>query len=145
MITISSTKQKRNFQMTWLTEFPWLALDADLDITNCKICCKWANVCDPKSALGMGSHKFRKHPLYAHARSMNNAACVMRNDSSNKPIKDMPIAKAVVSLQKEQHHKLKSLFNTAYAIAKNCHPKIVFICLLTLDYAKWFLPDFYHP
>ena len=131
--------------MSWLTEFPWLALDADLDIMNCKICCKWANVCVRNSALGMESHKFRKHTLYAHARSTNHAPCVMRNDSSNKPIKDMPIGKAVVSLQKEQHHKLKSLLNTAYASAKNCHPKIAFICLLTLNYAKWFLPDFYHP
>lgn len=115
-------KRKRNFQMSWLTEFPWLALDADLGIMKCKICCKWANVCDPKSPLVMGSDKFRKDPLYAHAKSANHAACVMRNDSSNKPIKDTPIGKAVVRLQQEQHHKLKSLFNTAYAIAKNCRP-----------------------
>ena len=33
-------KRKRNFQMSWLTEFPWLALDADLGIIKCKICCK---------------------------------------------------------------------------------------------------------
>ena len=62
----------------------------------------------------MGSDKFRKDPLYTHAKS---ATCVMRNDHSNKPIKDTPIGKAVVHLQKEQH-KLKGLFNTAYAMLK---------------------------
>ena len=60
-------KRKRNFQLSWLAEFPWFALDADLGIMKCKICCKWANVCDPKSPLVMGSDKFRKDPLYAHA------------------------------------------------------------------------------
>ena len=30
-------KWKRNFQLSWLTEFPWLALDADLGITGCDI------------------------------------------------------------------------------------------------------------
>ena len=70
----------------------------------------------------MGSDKFRKDPLYAHGKSANHAAYVMRNDRSNKPIKDTSIGKAVVRLQKEQHHKLKGLFNTAYAIARNCRP-----------------------
>ena len=97
-------KRKRNFQMSWLTEFPWLALDGDLGIMKCKIYCKRANVCDPKTPLVIGSDKFRKDPLYAHAKSANNAACVMRNDRSKKPIKDTPIGKAVVRLQKEQHH-----------------------------------------
>ena len=66
----------------------------------------------------MGSDKFRKDPLYARAKSARHVACVMRNDRSNKPIKDMPIGKAVVRLQKEQHHKSKGLFNTAYAMLK---------------------------
>ena len=35
-------KRKRNFQMSWPTEFPWLELDADLGIMKCKICCKYA-------------------------------------------------------------------------------------------------------
>ena len=30
-------KRKRNFQMSWLTEFAWLTLDADLGIMKCKI------------------------------------------------------------------------------------------------------------
>ena len=55
-------KRKRNFQLSWLTEFPWLVLDGDLGIMKCKICCKWANVCDPKSPLVMGNDKFRKDP-----------------------------------------------------------------------------------
>ena len=70
----------------------------------------------------MGSNKFRKDPLYVHAKSANHAASVMRYDHSNKPIKDTPIGKAVVRLQKEQHRKLTGLFNTACAIAKNCCP-----------------------
>ena len=65
----------------------------------------------------MGSDKFRKDPLYAHAKSAHHATCVMRNDRPNKPIKNTPIGKAVVHLQKEQH-KLKGLFNTAYAMLK---------------------------
>ena len=68
-------RRTRNFQMSWLTEFPWLALDADLGIMKCKICCKWANVFDPvKSPLVMGSDKFRKDPPYAQAKSGNHAA-----------------------------------------------------------------------
>ena len=51
----------------------------------------------------MGSDKFRKDPLYAHAKILHHAACVMRNDCSNKFIKEMPIGKAMVCLQKEQH------------------------------------------
>ena len=66
----------------------------------------------------MGSDKFRKDSLYTHAKSSHHATCAMRNDRSNKPIKDTPIGKAVVRLQKEQHHKLKGLFNTAYAMLK---------------------------
>ena len=69
----------------------------------------------------MGSDKFRKDPHYAlhyaHAKSAHHATCVMRNDRSNKPIKDTPIGKAVVRLQKEQH-KFKGLFNTAYVMLK---------------------------
>ena len=93
------------------------------------------NVFDPKTSLAIGSNKFRTDPLYAHAKSANNAACVMRNDRSNKPIKDAPIGKAMVRLQKEQHHKLKGLFNTAYVIAKNClplGPSVVFYLRLGL-------------
>ena len=68
-------KKRKKIQMRWLTEFPWLALDADLGIMKCKICCKWANVFDPiKSPLVMGSDKFRKDPPYAHAKSANHAA-----------------------------------------------------------------------
>ena len=33
-------KRKSNFQMSLLTESPRLALDADLGIMKCKICCK---------------------------------------------------------------------------------------------------------
>ena len=33
-------KRKINFQLSWLTEFPWFALDADLGIMKFKICCK---------------------------------------------------------------------------------------------------------
>ena len=40
----------------------------------------------------------------------------------NVPLKNTPIEKAMLRLQKEQHEKLKSVFNNAYAIAKNCHP-----------------------
>ena len=54
----------------------------------------------------------------------------MRNDCSNKLIKDTPIGKALVCLQKEQHHKLKGLFNTAYTIAKNCRPFRSECCVL---------------
>jgi len=85
---------------------------------------KQPNVCDPESPLVMGSDKFRKDLLYAHAKSANHAACMMGNDRSNKPIKDRRIGKAVVCLQKEQRNKLKGLFNTAYAIAKNCCPLV---------------------
>ena len=115
-------KRKRNFQSSWLAEFPWLTLDKDRGIMKCKICCKWPNVCDPKSPLVTGSDRFRKDPLYTHAKSSHHTACVVRTDNSKKPIKDTPIGKAVVRSQKEQQHKLKGLFNTAYAIAKNCRP-----------------------
>ena len=114
-------KRKRNFQMSWLTELPWLALDADLGIMKCKICCKWANLFDPKSPLVMGRDKFRKDLLYAHAKSAHHAACVMRNDHSNKPIKDTPIGKAVVRFQQEQHYKLKGLCTCRNFI----HPQIL--------------------
>ena len=50
----------------------------------------------------MGSDRFRKSPLYAHDKSANHAACVMRNDHTNVPVKNTPIRKAVVRLQKEQ-------------------------------------------
>ena len=32
--------KKKKKKLSWLTEFPWLALDADLGIMKCKICCK---------------------------------------------------------------------------------------------------------
>ena len=72
-ITISSMMQRNEkeiFQMSWLTEFPWLALDADLGVMKCKLYCKWANVCDPKNPLVIGSDKFRKDLLYTHAKIM---------------------------------------------------------------------------
>ena len=50
----------------------------------------------------MGSDMFRKDPLYAHDNSANHTPCVMRNDRTNFPLKNMPIRKAVVRLQKEQ-------------------------------------------
>ena len=92
-------------------------------VMKCKICHAWPSVSDPKSPLVMGSDKFRKDPLYAHAKSTNHVACVTRNDCINIPIKDTPIGKAVVHSQKEQlHQKFKHLFNTMYAIAKICRP-----------------------
>ena len=50
----------------------------------------------------MESDRFRKDPLYAHDKSANHASCVMRNDRTNVPLKNTPIRKAVVHLQKEQ-------------------------------------------
>ena len=50
----------------------------------------------------MGSDRFRKDPLYAQDKSANHIACVMRNDRTNVPLKNMPIRKAVVRLKKEQ-------------------------------------------
>ena len=94
----------------------------------------------------MGSDKFRKDPLYTHAKSTHHATCtcVMRNDCSNKPIKDTPIGKAVVRLQKEQHHKLKGLFNIAYAMLKGRGKQkktildLLTFTLLTLSQLKQF-------
>ena len=40
--------------------------------------------------------------LYAHDKSANQAVCVMRNDRTNISLKNTPIRKAVVRLQKEQ-------------------------------------------
>ena len=65
----------------------------------------------------MGSDRFRKDPLYAHDKSANHAACLMRNDCMNVPPKNTPIRKAVVRLQKEQvylnivnsHHIVKQM------------------------------------
>ena len=94
----------------------------------------------------MGSDKFRKDPLYAHAKSAHHATCVMRNDRSNKSIKDTPIGKAVVRLQKDQHHKLKGLFNTAYAMLKRRGKQkktildLSTFTLLTLSQLKQFNP-----
>lgn len=70
----------------------------------------------------MGSDKFRKDPLYTHAKSTNHAACVMGNGHMNIPLKNTPIGKAVVHSQKEEHQNFKRLFHTAYTIAKNCCP-----------------------
>ena len=50
----------------------------------------------------MGRNRFRKDPLYAHDKSVNRAACVMRNDRTNVNLKNTLIRKAVVCLQKEQ-------------------------------------------
>ena len=50
----------------------------------------------------MERDRFRKDPLYVHDKSANHAACVMRNDRTNVPLKNTPIRKAVVRLQKEQ-------------------------------------------
>ena len=50
----------------------------------------------------MGSDRFRKDPLDAHDKSANHPACVARNDRTNVPLKNTPIRKAVVHLQKEQ-------------------------------------------
>ena len=121
---------KKNFPNDWLIEFPSLALDADLGIIKCKIFCTWANVCDPKSPLVIGSNKFRKDLLYA--KSAHHAACVMRNDRLNKSIKDMPMGK-LWFICKRSNISWKVFFNSVYAYNnKKLGPSVVFYVRLSL-------------
>jgi len=91
--SIRNTMQRNTDE---LKEFLWLTMDTTHGVMKCKMCCVWPNVSDPKSPLVMGSDKFGKDPLYAHAKSTNHVACVMRNDCMNIPLKNTPIGKAVV-------------------------------------------------
>ena len=88
-------KRKRNFQSSWLAEFPWLTLDKDRGIMKCKICCKWPNVCDPKSPLVTGSDRFRKDPLYMgqppHPSGQVTFACHLPRDKFCKKYLSDPV------------------------------------------------------
>ena len=98
----------------------------------------------------MGSDRFRKNPLYAHDKSANHAGSVMRNDHMDIPLKNTPIRKAVVRLQKEQAGLFKHCEKPPH-----CNPNVksLFVCLLffLLNYVIIFIgfvrpqsPDLYH-
>ena len=98
----------------------------------------------------MGSDRFRKNPLYAHDKSANHAGSVMRNDHMDVPLKNTPIRKAVVHVQKEQAGLFKHCEKSPH-----CNPNVksLFVCLLffLLNYVIIFIgfvrpqsPDLYH-
>ena len=96
-----SKRLKRVFQTRWHQEFPWLTVDDERGVTKCKICCMWPTISDPQSPLVLGSVRFRKDPLYTHAKSVFHIPCVTRESSVNVPLKDTPLGKTVVPLEKE--------------------------------------------
>ena len=62
-------KRKRTFQEQWFGEFSWLSYTSGNDMMACIVCRKFTRLSDPKSALVLGTNKFRKDPLYKHEKS----------------------------------------------------------------------------
>ena len=56
-------KRKRTFQDQWFGEFAWLSYTSGNDTMACNVCRKFTRLSDPKSALVLGTNKFRKDPL----------------------------------------------------------------------------------
>ena len=69
-------KRKRTFQDQWFGEFAWLRYTSGNDTMACNVCRKFTRLSDPKSALVLGTNKFRKYPLYKHEKSTCRIACV---------------------------------------------------------------------
>ena len=69
-------KRKRTFQDQWFGEFAWLSYTSGNDTMACNVCQKFTRLSDPKSALVLGTNKFRKDPLYKHEKSTCHIACV---------------------------------------------------------------------
>ena len=67
---------KRTFQDQWFGEFAWLSYTSGNDTMTCNVCRKFTRLSDPKSALVLGTNKFRKDPLYKHEKSTCHIACV---------------------------------------------------------------------
>ena len=78
-------KRKRTFQHQWFGEFSWLSYTSGNDTMACNVCRILSN---PKSALVLGTNKFRKDPLYKHEMSTCHIACANQQyylDSKGKP------------------------------------------------------------
>ena len=53
-------KRKRTFQDQWFGEFAWLSYTSGNDTMACNVCRKFTRLSNPKSALVLGTNKFRK-------------------------------------------------------------------------------------
>ena len=78
----------KKFQDQWFGEFFWLRYTSGNDTMACNVYWKFTRLSDPKSALVLGTNKFRKDPLYKHEKCTCHIACVSQQcylDSKGKP------------------------------------------------------------
>ena len=119
-----ASKRVRTFQASWLGEFPWLAEDTvkDSGTMYCTPCRQWPAYADKHSPLFMGSGKFRKDPLYTHAKSSSHIACMNKSKSAKTATKETPIGKGILGMHAKHRERLIALSNTSYSIAKTSSP-----------------------
>ena len=120
-------KRKRTFQDQWFGEFAWLSYTSGNDTMACNVCQKFTRLSDPKSALVLGTNKFRKDPLYKHEKSTCHIACVNHQcylDSKGKlgSATSTAIGRGILALHEKHRKRLMILFNTAYGLAKKNRP-----------------------
>ena len=120
-------KRKRTFQDQWFGEFAWLSYTSGNDTMACNVCRKFTRLSDPKSALVLGTNKFRKDPLYKHEKSTCHIACVNHQcylDSKGKlgSATSTAIGRGILALHEKHRKRLMILFNTAYGLAKKNIP-----------------------
>ena len=97
------------------------------DTMACNVCRKFTRLSDPKSALVLGTNKFRKDPLYKHEKSTCHIACVNHQcylDSKGKPgsATSTAIGRGILALHEKHRKRLMILFNTVYGLTKKNRP-----------------------
>ena len=120
-------KRKRTFQGQWLGEFSWLSHTSDNDTMACSVCQKFTRLSDPKSALVVGTNKFRIDPLYKHEKTTCHIACVNQQHYLDSKAKagsatSTAIGRGILALHEKHRKRLMILFNTAYGLAKKNRP-----------------------
>lgn len=120
-----TSKRKRTFQDTWLSEFPWMRVDDD-GTAKCTICRQFPSNADTKCGLYTGMKVTRKDTLQTHEKSSKHMSCQLKSDreklKKTHTVFTGALDKTVFKYNKGQSERFKLLFNTAFAVAKNRKP-----------------------
>ncbi len=129
-------KRKRQFIPSWSKEFTWLDFNEVQNVMVCHLCVEFPTYADKESPFYKGTTStFRKSSIKTHAKSKAHASCVLAKKAKENP-QNTPMATAVAKLNKENFEILKTLFRTAYYVAKEEVALVKFRSLCKLQMAN---------
>ena len=122
-------KRKREYQVSWETEFRGLQYDGDVGMT-CKYCCQYKELAGPTVFI-TGSKTFRKTGIISHWESPKHLLAA--NAAANLLEGQGPMDRIIQKLGQQNKQLIIKLFNTAYFVIHHEMPFTSFPDMLSLQ------------